>query len=47
MRHRNVSTTVNMYGNSTRHAKKQSRSKVVEMVMRHEQPDVETKRMAV
>ncbi len=33
MRHANVSTTMNVYGNSTLRAKKQANSKVVQMVM--------------
>jgi integrase len=36
MRHANVSTTMNVYGNSTLRAKQQANSKVVQMVMRTE-----------
>jgi integrase len=39
MRHSNVSTTMNVYGNSTLRAKQQANSKVVQMVMRNEQPE--------
>ena len=38
MRHSNVATTMNVYGNSTLQAKKEANSKVVQMVMKHEQP---------
>jgi hypothetical protein len=33
MRHANVATTMNIYGNSTLRAKKQANSKVVQMVL--------------
>lgn len=33
MRHANVATTMNVYGNSTLRAKKQANSKVVQMVL--------------
>ena len=36
MRHANVSTTMNVYGNSTLRAKQEANSKVVQMVMKHE-----------
>jgi integrase len=39
MRHSNVATTMNVYGNSTLKAKQQANSKVVHMVMRQEQPE--------
>jgi integrase len=39
MRHSNVSTTMNVYGNSTLRAKQQANSKVVQMVMRQDQPE--------
>jgi integrase len=38
MRHSNVATTMNVYGNSTLRAKQQANSKVVQMVMREEEP---------
>jgi hypothetical protein len=38
MRHSNVATTMNMYGNSTLRAKQQANSKVVQMVMKEEEP---------
>jgi integrase len=38
MRHSNVATTMNVYGNSTLKAKQQANSKVVQMVIRQEQP---------
>lgn len=38
MRHANVSTTLNVYGNATLRAKQEANSKVVQMVMKHEQP---------
>jgi hypothetical protein len=47
MRHSNVATTMNVYGNSTLKAKQAANSKVVQMVMKHEQPEAELKRMAV
>jgi integrase len=47
MRHSNVATTMNVYGNSTLRAKQQANSKVVQMVMRHEQPKAELQEMAV
>jgi integrase len=47
MRHSNVSTTMNVYGNSTLRAKQQANSKVVQMVMRHEQPKEVPQKMAV
>jgi integrase len=39
MRHSNVSTTMNVYGNNYLRAKQQASSKVVQMVMRQEQPE--------
>lgn len=47
MRRSKVSTTMNVYGNSTLRAKKQANSKVVQMVMRSEQPRGELQRKAV
>jgi len=47
MRHSNVATTMNVYGNSTLRAKQQANSKVVQMVMRREQPPTERERVAV
>ncbi len=38
MRHSNVSTTMNVYGNATRKAKHQANSRVVQMVMSNEKP---------
>ncbi len=38
MRHSNVSTTMNVYGNSTLRAKQQANSKVVQMVMTKKKP---------
>jgi integrase len=38
MRHSNVSTTMNVYGNATLRAKQQANSKVVQMVMSREKP---------
>ncbi len=38
MRHSNVATTMNVYGNSTLQAKKEANSKVVQMVMKQESP---------
>lgn len=38
MRHSNVATTMNVYGNSTLQAKKEANSKVVQMVMKQETP---------
>jgi hypothetical protein len=36
MRHSNVATTMNVYGNASLRAKQEANSKVVQMVMRHE-----------
>ena len=47
MRHSNVSTTMNVYGNSTLRAKQQANSKVVEMVIRQGKPEGTAKQMAV
>jgi len=47
MRHSNVATTMNVYGNSTLKAKQAANSKVVQMVMKREQPKAELQRMAV
>lgn len=47
MRHSNVATTMNVYGSSTLKAKQQANSKVVQMVMRQEQPQAESGRVAV
>jgi integrase len=47
MWHSNVSTTMNVYGNSTLRAKQQANSKVVQMVMRREEPETEPQEMAV
>jgi integrase len=38
MRHSNVATTLNVYGNATLRAKQQANSKVVQMVMTQGQP---------
>jgi len=38
MRHANVSTTMNVYGNAMLRAKQEANSKAVQMVMKHEQP---------
>lgn len=38
---------MNVYGNSTLRAKEQANSKVVQMVMRHEEPEAEPQKMAV
>jgi hypothetical protein len=46
MRHSNVSTTMNVYGANTLRAKQQANSKVVQMVMRHDQPNAEMQQMA-
>ena len=42
MRHSNVSTTMNVYGNATLRAKQQANSKVVQMVMKQEEPRLMT-----
>jgi integrase len=49
MRHSNVSTTMNVYGNASIRAKQQANSKVVQMVMaqRQEQPQAEAQQVAV
>jgi len=47
MRHSNVATTMNVYGNSTIRAKQQANSKVVEMVMKEIQPQAGQERVAV
>jgi len=47
MRHSNVATTMNVYGNSTLRAKQQANSKVVQMVMRREQPPTQRECTAV
>jgi hypothetical protein len=50
MRHSNVATTMNIYGNATIRAKQQANSKVVEMVMvkkQQPQPQVEQEQVAV
>ncbi len=36
MRHSNVATTMNVYGNASLRAKQEANSKIVQMVMRHE-----------
>lgn len=41
MRHSNVATTMNVYGNSTLKAKKRANSKIVKMVMKQKRPLVE------
>lgn len=41
MRHSNVSTTMNVYGNATRKAKHQANSRVVQMVMSNEKPQTD------
>ena len=40
MRHANVSTTMNVCGNSTLKAKQKTNSQVVQMLMRHDNPQV-------
>ena len=47
MRHSNVATTMNVYGNSTLKAKQQANSKVVQMVMPQEKPRIEAESVAV
>jgi integrase len=47
MRHSNVSTTMNVYGNSSLRAKQQANSKVVQMIVRQEQAEAEPQQMAV
>jgi integrase len=47
MRHANVSTTMNVYGNSTLRAKQQANSKVVQMVMRRDEPETQPQEIAV
>lgn len=41
MRHANVSTTMNVYGNSTLKAKQKANSQVVQMLIRHENPQTD------
>jgi len=41
MRHANVSTTMNVYGNSTLKAKQKANSQVVQMLMRHDNPQTD------
>jgi integrase len=47
MRHSNVATTMNVYGNATLRAKQQANSKVVQMVMTQERPQAEERSVAV
>jgi integrase len=47
MRHANVATTMDGYGNATLRAKKQANSKVVQMVIKQEQPRTEAQSVAV
>jgi integrase len=47
MRHSNVSTTMNVYGNSRRKAKQEANSKVVQMVIPKERPHTEIEQIAV
>jgi integrase len=47
MRHSNVATTMNVYGNATIRAKQQANSKVVQMVMRQERPQAAQEQVAV
>lgn len=49
MRHSNVATTMNVYGNATIRAKQEANSKVVQMVMaqKQEQPKAEVQQVAV
>ena len=49
MRHSNVATTMNVYGNATTKAKQQANSKVVQMVLaqRQEKPHADSQRVAV
>jgi integrase len=41
MRHANVSTTMNVYGNSTLKAKQKANSQVVQMLMRQDDPQTD------
>ena len=47
MRHSNVATTMNVYGNSTLKAKQQANSKVVQMVMTREQTQSKSEPLAI
>lgn len=47
MRHSNVATTMNVYGNATIRAKQQANSKVVEMVIKERQPQTGRESVAV
>jgi integrase len=47
MRHSNVATTMNVYGNASLRAKQQANSKVVQMVIAQELPQMERQKVAV
>jgi len=47
MRHSNVATTMNVYGSASMRAKQQANSKVIQMVMRQEEPETEDQSIAV
>ncbi len=47
MRHSNVATTMNVYGNASLRAKQQANSKVVEMLITRNLPQMEQQRVAV
>jgi integrase len=47
MRHSNVATTMNVYGNASLRAKQQANSKVVQMVIAQEKPQIELQAVAV
>jgi hypothetical protein len=47
MRHSNVATTMNVYGNASLRAKQQANSKVVQMVIARELPQMEQQKVAV
>jgi integrase len=47
MRHSNVATTMNVYGNASLRAKQQADSKVVQMVITEAKPQTEPQAVAV
>jgi integrase len=47
MRHSNVATTMNIYGNATLKAKQKANSKVVQMVIPQPRPQPEPRAVAV
>ncbi len=47
MRHSNVATTMNVYGNASLRAKQQADSKVVQMVITEAKPQTESQAVAV